>query len=96
MSLKEAYQEKMEAQLREWEADIARLRAKADQTKAEAKIEYYQQIEVLRTKKEAAHQKLQELRETSEDAWEELKAGIENAWDDLRHAVTNALAKFKE
>jgi chromosome segregation ATPase len=96
MSLQEAYREKMEAQLREWEADIARLQAKADQAKAEAKIEYYQQIEALRTKKAVAHQKLQELQETSEDAWEELKAGIENTWDDLRHAVTNALAKFKE
>jgi hypothetical protein len=36
MGKKEAYQEKVAAQLRESEANIARLQAKADQAQAEA------------------------------------------------------------
>jgi len=49
MNKKEAYQEKFDAQLREWSAKIDELKAKADQAKAEAKIEYYEQIEALRS-----------------------------------------------
>ena len=62
MNKKEAYQEKFDAQLREWSAKIDELKAKADQAKAEAKIEYYEQIEELRSKQAAAQTKLQELR----------------------------------
>jgi uncharacterized coiled-coil DUF342 family protein len=95
MGKKEAYQEKVTAQLRELEANIARLQAKADQAHAEAKIESYEKIEELRAKRDLAQQKLEELREAGDEAWEELKAGIENAWDDLRTAMQNALARIK-
>jgi hypothetical protein len=95
MDKKEAYQEKVIAQLRESEANIARLQAKADQAQAEAKIEYYVKIEELRAKRDLAQQRLEELREAGDEAWEDLKAGIENAWDDLRTATQNALAKIK-
>jgi hypothetical protein len=37
MESKKAYQEKMEAQLKEWSARIDLLKAKADKAKAEAK-----------------------------------------------------------
>jgi len=40
--------------LRESSAKIDELKAKADQAKAEAKIEYYEQIEALRSKQAVA------------------------------------------
>jgi hypothetical protein len=58
MDTKEAYQEKFDAQLREWSAKIDELKAKADKAKAEAKIEYCEQIDGLRSKQAAAQTKL--------------------------------------
>lgn len=94
MNKKEVYQEKLEAQLREWSAKIDVLNAKADKAKAELKIEYAEQIEDLRAKQTAAQTKLQELSKSGELAWEELKPGLEHAWHDLKISVENALSKF--
>jgi uncharacterized coiled-coil DUF342 family protein len=79
MSAKAAYQEKFDAQLREWSAKIDELKAKADMAKAEAKIEYYEQIEELRSKQAVVQTKLQELSKSGELAWEELKPELEHA-----------------
>ncbi len=91
---KEAYQEKLEAQLREWTAKIAELKAKADKAKAEVKMEYVEQIEKLRIQQAAAEAKLQELRQSGEQAWEDLKPGLERAWKELKTAVDHARSKF--
>lgn len=96
MDTKKAYQEKMEAQIREWSAKMELLRAKADKTKAEAKIKYYEQIEELKEKQELAHLKLNELRGSKDEAWEELKAGFDKAWEELSEGFSRALSKFKE
>ena len=45
MTTKQAYQEKIEAQLREWQLGLDKLRVKAARTKAETKLEYQQQID---------------------------------------------------
>ena len=45
---RKAYEEKFDAQLKEWNAQIALLKARADKGKAEVKIEYYKTIEALR------------------------------------------------
>lgn len=95
MNLKEAYQQKMDAQFKEWQAKIDLLKAKADQAKAEQKIKYYEQIESLRVKQQHVHEKLEEMRSASESAWEELKAGVDLAWQDLKGSVERAMDKFK-
>jgi multidrug resistance efflux pump len=95
MESKKAYQEKMEAQLREWSAKIDLLKAKADKAKAEVKIKYYEKIEELRADQETARQKLQELKGSGEEAWGELKGGVDKAIGDLKEGLNRALAKFK-
>jgi peptidoglycan hydrolase CwlO-like protein len=95
MSMKEAYQQKLEAQLAEWNVAIDKLKAKADKAEAEAQIEYYKQIEDMRVKQEAAREKLTELKEAGEDAWEDLKAGLDSAWNSLGDAVKSATSRFK-
>lgn len=95
MGMKESYQEKMDAQLAEWQAKIDTLKAKADKAEAKQKINYYEQIESLRTKQQKLQEKLDELRNAGEGAWEEVKAGVESAWQDLKGAVEKATEKFK-
>ncbi|MGB7932308.1 MAG: coiled coil domain-containing protein [Gammaproteobacteria bacterium] len=95
MELKDAYQDKMDARLREWQAKIDALKARADQAEAEQKIQYYEEIETLRTKQQKVKQKLEELRSAGASAWQEVKAGVEVAWTDLEDAVQRATDKFK-
>lgn len=92
---KEAYQEKTEAQIQELEARIDLVRAKANQAKADAKIEYAETLEDLRSKQADARRKLQELHGTGLGAWEDLKQGMDEALNDLENAVDQAVSRFK-
>lgn len=76
MADRKAYIDKLAAQLKQWDAEIEKLEAKAQQAKAEARAEFNQRIEELRRKKTSAQNKL-EIKQASEAAWEELKAGAD-------------------
>lgn len=95
MSLKDAYIDKMEAQLREWGAKIDELKAKTDKAEAGAKIECMKQLDSLKAKRDAAQTKLGEIRAAGEEAWESLKTGVEGAWSELKAAIDGAASKFK-
>jgi hypothetical protein len=92
---RKAYEAKLDAQLDEWKAQIALLKARADKGKAEAKIEYYKAIEALQYKQNEAGRKLRELRTAGDEAWEDLKTGAEKAWAEVRTAFHEATSKFK-
>ena len=94
MEMKDAYQDKMEARLREWQARIDVLKAKADQAEAGQKMKYHEEIESLRTQQQQVREKLGELRTASADAWEEVKTGVEKAWTNLQDATQRAADKF--
>ncbi len=87
MGKKEAYQEKVQAQLREWKADIEKLMARADKAKAEGKIEFYERAEGLNAKYQAALKRSQEMKEAGEDKWEEFKTGVEAALHEVKEAL---------
>jgi chromosome segregation ATPase len=89
---KEAFQEKLEIQLREWDKKIDSLKGKA---KAELRHDFEGQLEALRAQRAAAHDKLQELRQRSGDAWEDLKEGAEKAWDEMQKAIDSIAARFR-
>ena len=95
MGAKKAYQDKMDAQIREWRAKIDVLKAKADKLEAGQRAKYYERIESLRHKQKAASAKLDELRHASEGAWEDVKTGMEMAWEDMKLAIEEAGKKFK-
>jgi chromosome segregation ATPase len=95
MGLKEAYQQKIEAQLDEWNAEIDRMKARASKAEADAKLEYDKQIKELRLKQQAVQEKLRNLKDAGEDAWEDLKAGVELAWESLGEAIKSANSRFK-
>lgn len=95
MSMKEAYEQKLQAQLDEWSADIDKLKARADGAGADMQLEYYKQIEELRSLQDTAVDKLMELKDASDDVWEDLKAGIESAWDSLGNVLNSFASRFK-
>jgi hypothetical protein len=93
MGLKEAYQEKIEAQLKEWDAKVEELKAKAQQAKAEAKIRAEEQIQSLLKKRDGISQKLQALKEIGEDKWESLQGGIDQALHDIKESLRKIISK---
>ena len=95
MDKRKAYEEKLDAQLEEWSAQIALLKARADKAKAEAKIEYYKTIEALQHRQDEARAKLHELKTAGDEAWEDLKAGAEKAWAEVKSAFHDAISKLK-
>lgn len=95
MSMKQAYEKKLQAQLDEWNAQIDVLKAKADSAEADVQLKYYKQIEELREQQAAAKVKLDELKNAGEDAWEDLKAGVESAWSSLSNSLKSATSRFK-
>jgi len=95
MDKRKAYEEKLDAQLKEWNAQIALLKARADKARAEARIEYYKTIETLQHRQDEARAKLHELTTAGDEAWEDLKTGAEKAWAEVRTAFQGAASKFK-
>jgi hypothetical protein len=91
---RKAYEEKFDAQLKEWSAEIALLNAKADKARARAKIEYYKIIESLQGKQDVARAKLQELKTAGDDAWEDIRTSAENVWADVKSAFQSAASRF--
>ncbi len=91
---KDAYVEKLKAQLDEWNADLDKLEAKARGAKADAQIKHEEQLASLRQHRDQAKQKLNEIQLSAGGAWEHLKQGAEDAWTRLKDAVTKAKSQF--
>lgn len=95
MSEREQYIEKAKARLDQWTAEIDKLKAKAEEADADAKIEYDKQIDELRAQRDEAENKIKELQEASDEAWSDMKSGFDKAWDSMSGAFQSALARFK-
>ncbi len=93
---KEAYQEKMRAQLKEWEAEMDRLKAKMENARADAQIEYSRQMDQVKAKYDQAYEKFKEFQQSSDDAWQDMKSGVERAWKEMSEAMSSASAKLQK
>ncbi len=104
MGLKDAFQEKLEAQLDSWEHEIHEMEARAKRQEAEAQAEKadaemqketYAKIDRLKKQAEDARKKLEELKHSSEGAVNDVKAGLEMTWEQLGEALDSARSRFK-
>lgn len=89
-----AHEAKLEAEWREWDAQIALLRARAERADAEEKIGHVQAVEALSHKHDAAGKKLRELRTASDEEWDDLKAGADGTWNDMTTALERAISRL--
>jgi uncharacterized coiled-coil DUF342 family protein len=95
MKNKEAYIQKLHAKIDEWNTDIDKLKAKADQVEADSKIEYQKQMQALKSKRDEIEKKVSEISRSGENAWEDLKAGVDLAWEAMSEAIKSATSRFK-
>lgn len=92
---KEAFQERLETQLREWDKKLDGLKGKAKKAKADLRHDIEAQLDVLRAQRAAAQDKLQKLRQRSENTWEDMKESAEKAWDEMQKAIDSIVARLK-
>jgi len=95
MSKKEAYKQKIEAELEVVQAKLAEYKAEAKSSAADVRIEYTQHVDELEKMADTINAKLKELEISGEDKWESLKEGLESAWNKFTTAVHETAAKFK-
>ena len=96
MNDRELYRQKYQAQLDEWKAEVAKLRARAAGAKADAQIEMNKHVRELDQRMHEAGAKLAELAAASEEGWDSVRKNAEKTWDALKAGVGAAAAKFKE
>jgi predicted nucleic acid-binding Zn-ribbon protein len=92
---RDAFVQKLKAQLDEWNADINELETKTDQAEVRAKIEYHKRIADLRARLKEVEDKIGELQQAGEGALENLKQGLENSWEILKVSFTKAKSEFE-
>jgi septal ring factor EnvC (AmiA/AmiB activator) len=91
---KEAYEQKMEARLERWQAQIDELKARAKEADADTKAEIAKRLKELEKHSEGAREKLHELRASSGEAWKDVKFGAERSWETLEDALKAAWSRF--
>lgn len=96
MNTKDAYKQKIEAELELAKAHLDVLKAKAKGLSADVNLEYVKKINEMEDSYAVVKSKLHELGEASESTWENLKVETQNAWDSLSANVKSAIAKIKE
>ena len=96
MGMKEAYEQQQRAKLKEWQADIDKLQARAEKAGASARIEFHQQIEDLRAQRKATESKLDDLARAGEQQWDAMKSGIEGALRDMGDRIKATSALFRK
>ena len=94
MSIQNAYTDKMNAQIRKAEAEMDRLKAKADEADADARLSYHKHIAEIQEHRDFLKARVDELNAASAEAWEDVKAGAESAWKTLRESVDRAASRF--
>lgn len=95
MEIKEAYKQKMAAQLKEWNAQISLLEARAENAGADMAVKRAEMLRELRAKHSAAAEKMQELEKSTGEAWGRVKDTADKIWEDLKAGVADAHSKFK-
>lgn len=95
MEIKDAYKQKMAAQLKEWGTQIDLLEAKVENAGADMKVKRAEALHELRAKQRAASEKMQELEKAGGEAWEQVKETADKIWEDLKTGLADAHSKFK-
>jgi hypothetical protein len=96
MSTKEAYKQKINAELGLAQAKLVEFKAEAQNSVADVRVQYNEHLDEIQKMVDTTKEKLKALDAAGEDAWEHLKDGVESAWNVLGTALKDTTAKFKK
>ncbi|WP_157288438.1 hypothetical protein [Uliginosibacterium gangwonense] len=96
MKMTADYIEKMEVQLKKWDADFDLLAAEGKKVGADVRSAYFERIKELHAGRAAAQKTFHDLRAATESASSQMHAGMELAWESMRKALEKASADLKK
>ena len=92
---KEEYQGALASQMRELDAKIDELKAKAGRASDAVKAEFARDMEAVDRQKAVLTQKMAAVKSSSASAWNDVKAGANSAMDSVKQAYEKAKARFQ-
>ena len=90
MSLRDAYFARMASQFRRWDAEMAMLIEKAARMDDISRARFTRQLQPMRSHRDAAYRRLQQIRTASETSWRSLQIGVDAGWIAMQHALALA------
>ena len=90
MDDRELYEKRRQAELEEWQAEIDKLKAKAEQASVDAQLELDRRIGAIESRIEQGKALLSDLAEAGEEGWDEARARVDGAWDALAAGAEEA------
>ena len=96
MMQREAYQQKLEAKLDRWRAEIDKLRAQVTEAGGDAKIEYQRDLEALSLRQKHAEEKFAVLKQTRNETWDAARTSVESVTHTLEQKVNRFKAKLEQ
>ena len=94
MTNRDEYLQKLKSQIDQWNAEAARWEEKARKAQAGMKVEYEQQLENFRARRETAMAELRRLQHASTDAFSEMMRGADAAMQSMADAFERARRSF--
>lgn len=94
MSERDLLADKIEAKIKEVNAEIEKLEAKALDAEADSKLAMEEKIAELRVKRDEAKSQLDQFQQSGNDALEDIERGVKGAWQELTSAIDSARDRF--
>lgn len=88
------FRKEVRANLEMLEADVARLKARADQIDAGGRSRFARYVDELDQNRAAVARRLEDLRDAGGQAKDDIEQGLKEAWDRLAIAKKAAEARF--
>src|SRR6056297_501932 len=92
---RQAYIEKLKAQMDQWDAEIDKLEAKAREAQADQRIRYEEAVQDMHQRRDEAQKMLKRVQEASAASWKDLRTGFDAAWSDVSKAMDRAMARWR-
>jgi peptidoglycan hydrolase CwlO-like protein len=92
---KEEYQRALAAQMRELDAKVDELKAKAARANDAVKVEFARDMDALDRQKAVLAEKTDAVKSSSASAWNDVKAGANSAMESVRQTYERAKARFQ-
>ena len=90
---REDYQQKMNAQLKDWAVKIGALRTKADKATPDIKIELNKKLAGIKDLESQAAVLVDRVKAASKESWKDLNKTVEEGWTKLAAAFDAAVPK---
>jgi DNA repair ATPase RecN len=87
---------KIDAQKKEWEAEVKHLQAKSERLEANARVEYQHKLDEIKEWLKEAERKAHQLKDETEESWHDTGKKVEDAWNNLVTKIDKAILKLKK